>query len=140
MSPPDQFIREINAQQVSASLLGEVMTMWAALPADEWNDFDLKLQRVVDFVGKKDGCENSPMLAMAVALRLMALDGVVMDPEMRGWLMSGRTRDGITYLHGDLLKVAAEQAVLEGPSGEPLFDREAFRMRLMELAGAGGRA
>lgn len=139
MSPPDQFIRDINAQKVSAPLLGEVMTIWASLPADEWNDFNSRLQRVVDFIDKRGGCETSPMLAMAVALRLMALHGVVMDPEMRGWLMSGRTCNGMTYLHGDLLKVAAEEVILEGPTGEPA-NREAFLARLMELAATRGRA
>ena len=140
MSPPDAFIRDINAQKVSAALLGEVMTMWASLSPEEWEDFDRKLQRVVDFIDAKAGCENSPMLAMAVALRLMALDGVVMDPQTRGWLMSGRTRDGITYLHGDLLKVAADEVILEGPNGEAVFNRETFRARLMELAATRGRA
>jgi hypothetical protein len=79
------------------------------------------------------------MLAMAVALRLMALDAMVVDPELRGWLMSERLPDGITYIHGDLLKVAAEQAVLEGLAGEPIFDRASFCTRLMELATARGR-
>lgn len=80
------------------------------------------------------------MLGMAVALRLMALDVMVVDPELRGWLMSERLPDGITYIHGDLLIVAAEQAVLEGPAGEPTFDRASFRARLMQLAAARGQA
>ena len=54
--------------------------------------------------------------------------------------MSERSPDGITYIHGDLLKVAAEEVILEGPSGEPIFDRVSFRTRLMELAAAGGHA
>lgn len=78
------------------------------------------------------------MLAMAVALRLMALDAMVVEPELRGWLMSERSPDGVTYIHGDLLKVAAEQAVLEGPAGEPIFDPVSFRTRLMELTVARG--
>lgn len=135
---PDEFIREINAQKVSGSLLGEVMILWASLPPDEWQDFDRRLARVVDFVAEKR--VGDPMLAMAVALRLMALDAIVIDPEIRGWLMSGKSPDGITYLHGDLVRVAAEQEVLEGPAGEPTFDREAFRVRLMGMAKARGSA
>jgi len=38
------------------------------------------------------------------------------------------------------LKVAAEQAIPEGPASEPTFDRESFRTRLIELAAAGGHA
>jgi hypothetical protein len=140
VSPPDEFIREINAQNVSASLLGEVMVMWASLPRDEWQDFDRRLTHVVDFVAEKRDGESDPMLAMAIALRLMALDAIVVDPEVRGWLMSGKSPDGITYIHGDLVKIAAEQEILEGPVGDPVFDREAFRARLMGIATARGSA
>jgi hypothetical protein len=141
MTVPDQFMQDINAQSITAALLGEVMIMFASLSSDEWNDFDRRLQRVVDFVDEKRCSANGPLHAMAVALRLMALDAIVVDPEIRGWLMPGKPRDGITYyLHGDLLKVATEQPVLEGPAGEPIFDSEAFRSRLMELAASRGRA
>jgi len=140
MSAPDEFIQEINAQNVPAPLLGRVMHLWASLPRDEWRDFDRKLERVVELVGREQDGDNSPMLAMAAALRLMALDAMVVDPELRGWLMSERSPDGITYIHGDLLKVAAEQTILEGPAGEPIFDRVSFRTRLMELAAARGHA
>lgn len=140
MTAPDEFIREINAQSVSASLLGEVMTMWASLPPDEWKDFDRRLERVVDFVGKKLGGKGNPVLAMAVALRLIALDAMVTDPEIRAWLVPGKSPDGVTYIHGDLLKVAAAQAILEGPAGEPAFDPEEFRAGLMEVVTARGCA
>lgn len=137
MSAPDEFMREINAIQVPSSLLGEVMHLWASLSREEWSDFDRCLERVVEFIGCDEG---APMLAAAVALRLMALDVLVVDPEFRGWLVSERSHDGITYIHGDLLRIAAEQTVLEGPAGKPIFDRAEFRARLMELAEARGRA
>ena len=139
MSAPDDFMKEINARKVSAPLLGKVMYLWASLPRDAWRDFDRKLERVVELVAGEHGGDDSLMLAMAAALRLMALDAMVTDPELRGWLLSERSPDGITYIHGDLLKVAAEQTVLEGPAGEPIFDRASFRMGLMEVAVARGQ-
>ena len=140
MSVPDYFIRDINALNVPAPLLGDVMIMWASLPPDEWKNFDQRLERVVEFICKKDRSEESLMLAMAVTLRLMALDCVVADPEIRGWLMPGRSSSEVTYLHGDLLRVAAEEVVLEGPNGEPTFARASFRARLMALAATRGSA
>jgi hypothetical protein len=140
MSAPDQFIRDINALKVPAALLGEVMIMWASLPPDEWKDFDRKLARVVEFVGEKGGNEESLMLAMAVALRLMALDTMMADPEIRGWLVPGKSCGGITYVHADILKVAAEEVILEGPKGEPTFAPATFRAHLMALAVTRGRA
>ena len=101
MSAPDQFMREINAQKVSAPLLGKVMHLWASLPREEWQDFDQKLERVVDFVGKENCGAGDPMLAMAIALRLMALDALVLDPEFRAWLITEHSPDGVTYIHGD---------------------------------------
>ena len=139
MSASDAFMQEINAQKVSAPLLGKVMHLWASLPRDEWRDFDQKLERVVEMVAREHGAAGTPILAMAVALRLMALDAMVVDPELRGWLTE-RSPDGITYINGDLLKVAAEQAVLDGPVGEPTFDRVSFRTRLMQLAATRGQA
>ena len=138
MSAPGEFIQEINAQKVSALLLGKVMHLWASFSRDEWHDFDRRLEGVVALVGRELGADSSPIIAMAAALRLMALDAMVLDPELRGWLMSERSPDGITYIHGDLLKVAAELAILEAPGGEPAFDRVLFRTRLMELAAARG--
>lgn len=140
MSAPDEFIQEINAQKVSAPLLGKVMHLWASLPRDEWNDFDRKLERVVELVGEEHCGDAGPMLAMAAALRLMALDALVLDPEFRGWLITEHSPEGITYIHGDLLRIAAEEAVLEGPDGEPTFDRNSFRTRLMELTATRGSA
>jgi hypothetical protein len=140
MSAPDQFIRDINALNVPAALLGEVIIMWASLPPDEWKDFDRKLSRVVEFVGESGSKEESLMLAMAVALRLMALDSMMADPEIRGWLIPGKSCSGITYIHGDILKVAAEEVIVQGPNGEPTFAQVTFRARLMALAVARGRA
>jgi hypothetical protein len=140
MSAPDEFMQEINALKVPAPLLGKVMHLWASLPPDEWDYFDRKLERVVELVAKEHCGDDGPMLAMAAALRLMALDGLVLDPEFRGWLITEHSPEGITYIHGDLLRIAAEQAVLEGPDGEPTFDRNPFRKSLMELTAPRGCA
>ena len=140
MSAPDEFMQDINAQKLSASLLGKVMHLWASLPPDEWNDFDRKLERVVELVAREQGGEENPMLAMAAALRLMALDALVVDPEFRGWLITEHSPGGTTYIHGDLLRIAAVQPVLEGANGEPVFDRSSFRASLMGLAPARGHA
>jgi hypothetical protein len=140
MSVPAEFMQEINAQKVPVSLLGKVMHLWASFPRDERHDFDGRLARVVALVGSEHDGADSPMLAMAAALRLMALDALVMDPAFRAWLITERSPDGITYIHGDLLLIASEQVILEGADGEPAFDSDSFRIRLMELAATRGCA
>ena len=47
---------------------------------------------------------------------------------------------GVTYIHGDLLQIAADQMILEGAEGEPLFDQNSFRIRLLQLTSTRGRA
>ncbi|HWB49518.1 MAG TPA: hypothetical protein VG651_10440 [Stellaceae bacterium] len=140
MPTDDDFLREINELDIAPTLLGEVMVLWAALPAAEWNDLDRRLERVVEFIGEKATGQAGPLIAMALALRLMALDAIVTDPAFRGWRAPEKTPDGVSYIHGDLLQVAAVQTLLSGPAGNPVFDREAFRDRLMNLTTVRGRA
>jgi hypothetical protein len=135
----DDFLRDINAVTVPAPLLGEVTTLWAALPEAEWRDFDRRLEHVLNFVAERETGDHAPMLAMAIALRLMALDAIVHNPEHRAWLFPG-AQEGITFLHGDIVKAAAQAELLTGADGNPTFAQEAFRMRLMTLAAARGQA
>jgi hypothetical protein len=65
---------------------------------------------------------------------------LVLVPEFRRRLITEHSPGEITYIHGDLLRIAAEQLVLEGPDGEPAFDRNSFRANLIELTTARGHA
>ncbi len=138
-SSDDDFLREINAIAVPPPLLGEVTTLWASLPEEEWRDFDRRLAHALAFVGQRVPGDQAPMLAMAVALRLMALDVIVRNPENRAWLFPG-AQDDITYLHGDVVKVAAQADLLTDPAGDPFFSQDVFRTHLLTLAAARGRA
>jgi hypothetical protein len=139
MSSDDDFLREINAIAVPASLLGEVTTLWASLPEEEWRDFDRRLGHVLAFVGERVPEDQAPMLAMATALRVLAIHAIVHDPKNRAWLFPG-SQDDITYLHGDVVKTAAQAELVADAAGEPVFFQDAFRTHLLTLAAAKGRA
>ena len=134
-----EFIEQINGVEVSPELLGEVTAIWASLPPKVWDDFDQRLKHVVDHIAKTENTPDGPMLAMAAALRLMALDSVVKDPRTRAWLVRGR-QDGLSYIHGDLLKVAAAEVIQEDALGNPIFDPELFQAHLMALLPTRGSA
>lgn len=138
MSSDEEFLREINALDVPSALLGEVMIMWAALPAEVWGDFDKRLEHVLELVSRYDHTTDAPMRAMAVALRVMALDTIIEDPANRGWLVG--SADGIKYIRSDLVNVAASEPLHAGSQGQPAFDRQTFHTRLMETVAARGRA
>jgi hypothetical protein len=140
MSPFAKFKDDINAVNVSADLLGEVMVMWASLPPQEWSEFEVRVTRVIEFLTKKNNYGKDPtFLACAITIRLMALNSVLNDTEFRGLLLPA-SQDGITYVHGDLLKAAAEGLVLEGPKGQPIFEAEPFRQRVLQMTESRGCA
>lgn len=138
MSSDQEFMHEINALDVPPAWLGEVMIMWAALPAEVWRDFDKRLEHVLELVSRHDRTADAPMRAMAVALRVMALDTIIEDPANRGWLVGS---DGsIKFVRSDLVKIAASEPLHTGPEGQPAFNRQTFHARLMEVVAAQGRA
>jgi hypothetical protein len=114
-----EFKVRINATEIAPELLGEVMVMIAALVSAERDALEARATRVVELVEPKRTDGNSGLLAVAVIIRLMAFDAVMEDHLMKKWLIPGTQRD-ITYAHGDLLRVAAEEPVVEGPQGHGL--------------------
>ena len=136
MSDFTKFKNDINNTEVSPDLLGEVMVMLAALPATERDSFEFRATRVLDLLEKKGYGTECGLLAMAIAIRLMALDAVLDDSEVRAWILPG-SAPGITYLHGDLLRAAAEEPVVEGPEGQSVFIAGRFRRRRAALLRAG---
>jgi len=134
-----KFKRDINATKVPVDLLGEVMVMCAAMRPAERDQFEARAARVLDLLATKGFGKDCGLLAMAITIRLMALDAVLGDREVRGWVLTS-SEPGITYVHADLLKAAAEEPVVEGPEGRPIFIAESFRQRVLELAVSRGRA
>ncbi|HWB49519.1 MAG TPA: hypothetical protein VG651_10445 [Stellaceae bacterium] len=135
-----EFKRCINAITVSPELLGEAMMMIANLPAADKASFDARTAHVVALVERQGWGEASCLVAMAVAVRLMALDSVLDDRVVKAWQLPSAAGCGGSYVHRDVLRAAAEEPVLEGPDGEPVFAIAAFCTRLAATAAPKGRA
>jgi hypothetical protein len=133
-----EFKGDINRTAVSAELLGEVMMMYAEIAPEE-RGFEARAERVVALLTKKGHGEKRGLLAMAVMIRLMALDAILADKEVQDWTLPG-AEPGVTYVHSALLKAAAEETVVEGSKGQPMFDPANFRQRVLQMAATGGRA
>ncbi len=138
MSDFAKFKDDLNRIAVTAELLGEVMEMYAEIPPEQ-RSFEVRARRVVELLTGKGHDRSCGLLAMAITIRLMALDAILEDSEVQCWTLAG-TEPGVTYVHSDLLRAAAEEAVLEGSMGEPIFDTANFRQRVLQIAAAKGRA
>lgn len=139
MSDFAKFKSDINRTIVTGQILGDVMLAYAAMPIAERGVFENRVDRVLDLLEEKGHGKNRGLLAMAIMVRLMALDAILGDERIESWTIPG-TEPGMTYVHADLLSAAAEEPVLEDSRGEPVFNTENFRMRVLEIAGARGRA
>jgi hypothetical protein len=133
-----RFKDDLNRTAVTAELLGEVMEMNAAIAPEE-RSFEARARRVIELLAEKGHDRNRGLLATAITIRLMALDTILQDREVQRWTIPGKEA-GVTYVHSDLLRAAAEEAVLEGSMGEPMFDAANFRRRVLQTAATRGRA
>ena len=134
-----KFKNDINAIEVAAELLGEVMDMYAAMPPDERLIFEMRAMRVLQLLAKQGHDANRGMVAMTITIRLMALDAVLEDDQLQGWVLPG-PEPGLTFVHADLLKAAAEEPLIEGPEGHPMFVPGSFRQRVLQIAATRGCA
>jgi hypothetical protein len=138
MSNFAEFKDDINRMAVSAELLGEVMLMYAEIAPEE-RGFEARAIRVAKLLTKKGHDEKCGMLAVAIIIRLMALDAILADRELQGWTLPS-AEPGVSFVHSDILRAAAEEAVIEGSKGQPIFDAANFRQRLLQVAASAGRA
>ncbi len=136
MSNFDEFKHDINRTSVSPELLGEVIEMYTGLALEE-RDFEARAIRVVKFLTERGYGRNCGLIAATIIIRLMALDAILADKQVQGWSLPG-TEPGETYVHFALLKAAAQETVVAGSSGQPIFDAANFRQRVLQVAGTGG--
>jgi len=134
-----EFKRRINAITVPPELLGEAMLMIAKLPAADKKSFETRTARVVELVERKGWGEASCLVAMAITVRLMALDSVLDDRLVKEWQLPA-AECGASYVHHEVLRIATEEPVLEGPEGQPVFAVGPFCTRLTAAATPKGRA
>ena len=133
------FLENVNRTTVSAELLGEVLNMHAAMPAEDRAVFEARAVRLFELLDRKGFGKDRGALAVAIDFRLTALARLQKDEALRGWSMPGG-EPGMDYIHADLVKAAAEEPVIEDAAGQAAFDAESFRRRVLANAKTRGRA
>src|SRR5215469_3393391 len=117
------FLEEANCATVTAELLGEVLEMHAAMPAEDRGVFEARAVRLFKLLDRKGLGDKRATLAMAIDFRLQALARLQMDSALRGWSMRG-DEPGKEYIHADMLKAAAEERIIENEAKQADFDAE----------------
>lgn len=134
------FLNEVNQTQVSVDLLREVVQMHAAMPAEDRPIFEARAFKIFELLNEKGvpTREIAP-LATAIDFRLTALARLHRDAALKGWTMPG-LEPGAVSISAELLRVAADEPLIENDEEQAAFDVESFRRRVLAGAEAVGRS
>jgi hypothetical protein len=128
-----------NRTPVPPELLVEAIELFAEMPCEEQSVLDLRTLRLVELLRTKgfSGRRHAD-LVVAIIFRSSALAHLVRCEPVNGWIVSAEQR-GITRLHAELIRAAAEEALIEDPDSVATFDLRSFSRRILDLAQPQGR-
>ena len=132
-------LNRVNQTKLAAELLGDAAEMHAGLPADDRNSFEGRAISLFKMLDRRGLGRKRADLAIAIDFRLTALARLLQDRQVRGWTLPAG-HDGADFVHPDLIRAAAEEPVIEDANGQPAFDPESFRNRVLRLTGTQGKA
>ena len=133
------FLIRVNKTAVTAELLGEVVTMQAAMPPEDRSVFEIRALRTFELLDEKGQVGDGGKLAMAVDIRLQAFAVIVREGKARGWITPG-SEPGQVSIGSDLLRTVAEEPLIEGPDGQATFDAASFQRRVLGITESRGHA
>jgi hypothetical protein len=133
-------LARVNRTPISPKLLGEAMELHSEMAANDRPVVDAQIFQLIEFLKDKGftGRRHSD-LVVAINFRLMALARLVQGDHVKGWTVPCQEKD-LTYLHGDVLKAAAMEALIEDEDGFVLFDANTFALRVLELSSPEGHS
>ena len=124
---------------VPPELLVEAIELFAEMPCEEQSALDVRTVRLVEFLWAKgfSGRRHAD-LVVAIIFRSSALAHLVRCDPVNGWIVSAEER-GLTRLHAELIRAAAEEALVEDPDSVATFDVRSFARRIFHLTQPQGR-
>lgn len=132
-----KLLKRVNRTKVAPQLIEDVLEAVADLPA-HLRDFEGTTIEIAKCVAELELPERQRMdLGLAINFRLMAFARLMSDGGGRGWKLPGN--DGCTFVHGELVRAAAEEPVIEVDE-QVMFDADSFHRRLLALAEMHGEA
>ncbi|WP_143034280.1 hypothetical protein [Ensifer sp. YR511] len=138
MSREPTILDVANETPITFELLDEAYALQACMSAEERNDNDLQVARIVDLL-EQGGMHDDYQLRASVAsirLRQRALELLVQDGGAPGFTLP-TTEVGRTTVHRDLFRCAAAEPLVS-IAGQPRFDPDSFRRRLLSFTETAG--
>ncbi|MGR9272887.1 hypothetical protein ACU8OQ_37045 (plasmid) [Rhizobium leguminosarum] len=129
-----------NHTPITFELLDKVYALQSSMSAEERNDNDLQVARIVDVL-KHGGMHDEYQLrasVVSIRLRQRALELFVQDGGAAGFTLP-TSEVGRTKVHQDLFRCAGEEPLLS-IEGQPRFDPDNFRRRLLSFTQTAGSA
>lgn len=135
-----EYLDGVNKTKVTAKLLAEALTAYAAMPSEDRPVLEARAFRLFELLkGKGFGDKKRANLSIAIEFRLEALAHLRDAPAYRGWMMPS-AESGADSIHYDLLRVAAVVPLVENGGTKVAFDPNAFRERLLKISSPRGEA
>jgi len=133
-------LERANQTPVSPELFVEAMEVLVEMPPEGRSVFDVRTLRLVDFLRAKGfSGRHHADLVVAITFRSFALAHLVQSDPVKGWIISADER-GMTRLHAEIVRAAAEEALVEDPDSAVVFDVRSFTPHLLFVAQPQGRA
>jgi hypothetical protein len=133
-------LERANQTPVSPELFVEAMELFGEKPPEDRSVFDVRTFRLVDFLTAKGfSGRHHADLVVAITFRSFALAHLVQSDPVKGWIISADER-GMTQLHAEIVRAAAEEALVEDPDSAVVFDVRSITPHLLFVAQPRGRA
>ena len=122
-----------NRTPVLPELLVEAIELFVEMPCEEQSVLDLRTLRLVELLRARgfSGRRHAD-LVVAIIFRSSALADLVRCEPVNGWIVSAEQR-GMTWLHAELIRAAAKEALIEAPDTVATFDVRSFSRRILHL-------
>jgi hypothetical protein len=103
------------------------------------SSFDIRTLRLIDFLTAK-GFSGEPHadLVVAITFRYLALRQLLCRGPLKDWITA--QEQGMTRLHAEIIRAAAEEALVEEPDSAAAFEVSNFVRRILMVAQPQGRA
>ena len=100
---------------------------------------DVRTVRLIDFLRDKGfSGKHHADLVVAITFRYFALAQLVCCDPLKEWITA--QKQGMSRLHAEIIRAAAEEALVEEPDSAAAFEVSSFVRRILLLAQPQGRA
>ena len=132
-------LERANRTPVPPELLIEAVELFAGMSFEERSLLDIRTLYLIEFLRAKGfSGKHHADLVVAITFRYFALRQLLCRDLLKDWIMA--QDQGMTRLHAEIIRAAAEEALVEEPDSAAAFEVSSFVRRILLVAQPQGRA